>query len=576
MFPRSHLYLEGLAVNETEYELSLESFITYFIYKILGSIESINIIIVEANLNNNILVEIRDSVTLANKTDLISTFCKLPILYNSKNTIIAGLCGTCRGIIKLAISENGSSFGKDLLGFKLACLLSPTESSVWTKFCEIDIIECTKQFTEKIKLIHNNLLILPDEILKFESHMSQPIRTHNVYKLARDLQNDKSIKSNIPVEDLNINHAFAESHKITLADVILFACYSLIFEIFGDENLTLFPMPLTKIWFNNLKSYDNNILDLIYNSIRARNEFKMQPDVKFIANEIENYSLYKSDPKRYKPRNRIFTKQIDLDEAFSKIENLNVVINSQNNVTPGRKTDFTWNDIPYDGLPEGGKLPQKRLNRKKEQLENLAREVIAIAKDNDVIVDFCSGSGHLGIILACKLPNCKIILVENKEESLNIAKKRTDKLNIDNIEFFQCNLDYFTRKFDIGTSLHACGVATDIVLQHCLRSNASFVCSPCCYGKIIEMPHIKYPRSHAFQEHLLYNDYLVIAHCSDQTHDIENDKVNVEKSLQGEYCMDIIDTDRITQAKELNYNVLLTRMMPEKCSLKNRLLIGYK
>ena len=36
-------------------------------------------------------------------------------------------------------------------------------------------------------------------------------------------------------------------------------------------------------------------------------------------------------------------------------------------------------------------LPKKRLEKKREQLENLVTAVIDIAKPGDVIVDFCSG-----------------------------------------------------------------------------------------------------------------------------------------------------------------------------------------
>ena len=63
----------------------------------------------------------------------------------------------------------------------------------------------------------------------------------------------------------------------------------------------------------------------------------------------------------------------------------------------------------------------------------------------------------------------------------------------------QTNLDYFTGDFDVGTCLHACGVATDLVLQRCLDKRASFVVCPCCYGAI-QNPHtVLYPRSRAFK-----------------------------------------------------------------------------
>lgn len=69
-------------------------------------------------------------------------------------------------------------------------------------------------------------------------------------------------------------------------------------------------------------------------------------------------------------------------------------------------------------------------------------------------MDFCSGSGHLGILIACLLPDCKIILLENKEESLKIARERVRKMALRNVHFCQCNLDYFRGHFDIGINLN--------------------------------------------------------------------------------------------------------------------------
>ena len=42
-------------------------------------------------------------------------------------------------------------------------------------------------------------------------------------------------------------------------------------------------------------------------------------------------------------------------------------------------------------------MPEKRVKRKCEQLENLVTAVIDIACDGDIIVDFCSGGVSLTI-----------------------------------------------------------------------------------------------------------------------------------------------------------------------------------
>lgn len=43
-------------------------------------------------------------------------------------------------------------------------------------------------------------------------------------------------------------------------------------------------------------------------------------------------------------------------------------------------------------------------------------------------------------------------------------------------------------------ALHACGVATDMVIEHCLKTRASFVTCPCCYGFIQNTSKFSFPK----------------------------------------------------------------------------------
>ena len=51
-----------------------------------------------------------------------------------------------------------------------------------------------------------------------------------------------------------------------------------------------------------------------------------------------------------------------------------------------------WTSLPEQVHPLGGELPKERLEKKCQQLENLASAVDAIYHTGDVIVDFCSGT----------------------------------------------------------------------------------------------------------------------------------------------------------------------------------------
>lgn len=79
-----------------------------------------------------------------------------------------------------------------------------------------------------------------------------------------------------------------------------------------------------------------------------------------------------------------------------------------------------------------------------EQLDNVIAAVGGCVSAGWSVVDFCSGSGHLGVVLAHLLPQCHLVLVDNKEESVRQARLRVAQLRLDNITLIQSNLDYFT------------------------------------------------------------------------------------------------------------------------------------
>ncbi|KAK1791929.1 hypothetical protein P4O66_013904 [Electrophorus voltai] len=249
------------------------------------------------------------------------------------------------------------------------------------------------------------------------------------------------------------------------------------------------------------------------------------------------------------------------------------------------------------------KMSASRAVRKQQQLNNLVAMVMELARPGHTIVDFCSGGGHLGIVLAHTLPKCQVILVENKEESLARARERSSQLGLPNVSFIQANLDYFTGPFHVGrrdrrhalldsssedgsfraqtanrpmssrfysVALHACGVATDMVVDCCVQARAGFVVSPCCYGFIQNTLKFNFPRSKKFAETVTCKEHMILCRFADQT----AVQLPAERRSIGKRCMGLVDLDRGWAAEAHGYSVRVMTMEPESCSPKNNMLVG--
>jgi len=546
--------------------------------------------------------------------------CELPAIYLPEiNLWITGLCS----VIRYVCLNIGGDKAYHLLGHTASTLSAPAEVSVWTRFCEIDMPSATETLLSRRSMM---TFLLPEELAKFEAHMKQPIRMHNIRKR---MQTENFVPSGSSGEDpiqefARSQHVYAEGPDCLLSDVILFTYYFLIDQKISIANCLSSSqlLPLTSKWFDHIAK-TTKMRELASHIIRADvktdgNGEAEETATSFKLPTVKNQSLYVSDPSRINPASRVFTRAGVVESAMKWFDSSGIerLMSSQfslhqsaqqllsqmgNNASPPTVTaDLTaemrkkldWNQMPDLVHPlHGGKLPIDRAGKKCEQLESLALAVLSLVEcresKNLTIVDFCSGGGHLAILLAYLLPESTMILVENKAESLERAIERTRALGLNNCVFFQGNLDYFRGDFDIGMSLHACGVATDLVLKMCMEKQADIVSCPCCYGKVQENHVLSYPRSKLFanpQNACTFQNYVVIGHTADQTHFTRTDgsgKVDGEEEVghalleQGTKAMDIIDTDRIQLALERGYKqVVLTKLNPPTCTPKNNLIIG--
>jgi len=189
-------------------------------------------------------------------------------------------------------------------------------------------------------------------------------------------------------------------------------------------------------------------------------------------------------------------------------------------------------------------------------------ERLSLSDNVLTIVDFCSGAGHLGIILAHEFPQCKVVIVEAKWGSLRFAQQRIHALNLTNTTLCLTHLKGFIGTFDIGVSLHACGSLTDMIIAKCVRSHAAVVSSPCCYGKIQPSSNLSYPQSRHFRE-VRSDCFIKIAKMADCEYDNEDP-------------MCAVDVDRTMYLGDVGYRfVTLHKLKPLTCSPKNNLIVAY-
>lgn len=157
-----------------------------------------------------------------------------------------------------------------------------------------DTLTSDRPSTKEIKI--------SSHLARFEEHLKQPVRMHNVDKLRKEMNQD------------SVGHNFAEGHAMSLADLIIIPCIHIFLQAFNSPNLTnKFPFLLR--WYDLViaQQHVTEALSIIKDIPSGVNGHL---DVNYIVPEVPGHSLYKSDPKRYKPRWKQFTRQDDVEAAL--------------------------------------------------------------------------------------------------------------------------------------------------------------------------------------------------------------------------------------------------------------------
>ena len=259
-----------------------------------------------------------------------------------------------------------------------------------------------------------------------------------------------------------------------------------------------------------------------------------------------------------------------------------------------------WAALPTSVDPgatkgRGGLIPPRRAERKRWQVESLWRAASWLLPSTGtepgngaVIVDFCGGSGHVGLPLAALLPSCHVVVADINAESLEIVAQRAAEANLTNLSTWVGDVKGFAQPFDLALALHACGEATDLTLEACIRARARFVLSPCCVGKMRsgrrqwsdktkreaeeDRGTVLYPRSAVMRNLVTPDAFDLLASAGDYSEVITD---GTARAAPRRMAKSLLEHDRCVWAQEKGYQTRLCRMEPLLASPKNDIILGW-
>ena len=151
----------------------------------------------------------------------------------------------------------------------------------------------------------------------------------------------------------------------------------------------------------------------------------------------------------------------------------------------------------------------------------IAKDVEAYLPADDLyVLDLCCGKSYLSFALYYYLTavlgkKVKMIGADLKADVIEYCADVAKKCGFDGLEFICCDISKFTpeRKPDLVVSLHACDIATDIVLATAVRTGAKLILStPCCQHEMAkQLPHDDDELGFIFRESLLRQKFCDIA-----------------------------------------------------------------
>ena len=133
----------------------------------------------------------------------------------------------------------------------------------------------------------------------------------------------------------------------------------------------------------------------------------------------------------------------------------------------------------------------RQINRFLEMVADVERSIVT--GDELYILDLCCGKSYLSFAVYyyfTKIKNCKVVMdcVDLKQDVIAYCSEVAQKLGYTGLHFIAGDIREFPirRTPDLTVSLHACDIATDIVLAKGIDSGSRVILStPCCHHEMM-------------------------------------------------------------------------------------------
>lgn len=235
-----------------------------------------------------------------------------------------------------------------------------------------------------------------------------------------------------------------------------------------------------KAYHRNIKNDFNNELDKLFSHYAQINVVSTLGDVQFMRSKGGKESLIGDK----KIKDKLSTEKFDLVDS-------NENNNKKRYILSGEE-DF----LKVLGVSDASGRIRDKMQAKFRQINKFVEHIEAIRDKlpkNDInIYDLCCGKSYLSFAVYHYFKNIQnmnvnMICVDLKADVIEYCSNLAKRIGFDNMEFVCGDIMAYDMKLKphLVISLHACDIATDIVLNKASENGAEVILStPCCHHEL--------------------------------------------------------------------------------------------